>query len=117
MWWGPNRVHYCSLFVVKQFSMVCIDSTENEPSSFYLCDLYCATLFIGIYKEPLTSSDLSIQGSLDYSNVLHTNFFQEPLKERFFGEPKMVLLWHRYENPFIFKSEGESTTEIKAVLH
>ncbi len=27
-------------------------------------------------------------------------FFKEPLTEWFFVEPKMVLLWHRCEEPF-----------------
>ncbi len=30
-------------------------------------------------------------------------FFKEPLTERLFVEPKMVLLWHRSEEPLYLK--------------
>ncbi len=54
------------------------------------------------YKETLTS-----EHSSDYKKVRKRWFFEEPLTEWFFVEPKMVLLWHRLKNlwsTFIFKS-------------
>ncbi len=39
-------------------------------------------------------------GSSDYEKVRKKGFFKEPLTECFFVEPKMVLLWHRCEEPF-----------------
>ncbi len=44
------------------------------------------------------------KGSLDYRNVLQTKkkwFFQELSTERFFEEPKMVLLRHRCKRPLL----------------
>ncbi len=38
------------------------------------------------------------KGSSDYKNVSKSRFFEEPLTEWFFVEPKMVLLWHRLKN-------------------
>ncbi len=40
------------------------------------------------------------EGSSDYKKVRKRWFFKEPLTEWFFVEPKMVLLWHRCEEPF-----------------
>ncbi len=40
------------------------------------------------------------EGSSDYKKVRKRWFFKEPLTECFFVEPKMVLLWHRCEEPF-----------------
>lgn len=42
-------------------------------------------------------------GAKDFLNVLYTKIFYlfyELFAERFFGESKMVLLWHHYENLF-----------------
>ncbi len=39
------------------------------------------------------------EGSSDYKKVRKRWFFKEPLTEWFFVEPKMVLLWHRCEEP------------------
>ncbi len=56
------------------------------------------------HKEPLTSEELFLfvakEGSSDYKKVRRRWFFKEPLTEWFFVEPKMVLLWHRCEEPF-----------------
>ncbi len=52
------------------------------------------------------------EGSSDYKKVRKRWFFKEPLTEWFFVEPKMVLLWHRCEEPFkhlYFKSVGTGT--------
>ncbi len=40
------------------------------------------------------------EGSSDYNKVKKRWFFEESLTERFFVEPKLVLLWHRCELPF-----------------
>ncbi len=40
------------------------------------------------------------EGSSDYKKVRKRWFFKEPMTEWFFVEPKMVLLWHRREEPF-----------------
>ncbi len=40
------------------------------------------------------------EGSSDYKKVRKRWFFNEPLTECFFVKPKMVLLWHRCEEPF-----------------
>ncbi len=43
----------------------------------------------------------------DYINVRKRWFFKEPLTEWFFVEPRMVIVWHRCEEPlstFILKS-------------
>ncbi len=40
------------------------------------------------------------EGSSDYKKVRKRWFFKEPLTEWFFVEPKMVLQWHRCEEPF-----------------
>ncbi len=40
------------------------------------------------------------EGSSDYKKVRKGCFFKEPLTEWFSVEPKMVLLWHRCEEPF-----------------
>ncbi len=61
------------------------------------------------HKEPLTSEEPFCftkgslwwkEGSSDYKKVSKRWFFKEPLTEWFFMEPKMVLLWHRCEEPF-----------------
>ncbi len=40
------------------------------------------------------------EGSSDYKKVRKRQFFKEPLTEWFFVESKMVLPWHRSEEPF-----------------
>ncbi len=40
------------------------------------------------------------EGSPDYKKVRKRWLFKEPLTEWFFVEPKLVLLWHRCEEPF-----------------
>ncbi len=40
------------------------------------------------------------EGSSDYKKLRKRWFFKEPLTEILFVEPKMVLLWHRCEEPF-----------------
>ncbi len=43
------------------------------------------------------------EGSSDYKKVRKRWFFKEPLTEWFFAEPKMVLLWHRFEEPLFLR--------------
>ncbi len=40
------------------------------------------------------------EGSSDYKKAIKRWFFKETLTEWFFVEPKIVLLWHRCEEPF-----------------
>ncbi len=40
------------------------------------------------------------EGSSDYKKVRKRWFFKEPMTKWFFVEPKIVLLWHRREEPF-----------------
>ncbi len=57
------------------------------------------------------------EGSSDYKKLRKRWFFKEPLTEWFFVEPKMVLLWHRCEEPFkhlYFKSVGFLSSRLSA---
>ncbi len=40
------------------------------------------------------------EGSSDYKMVRQKLFFKESSTEWFFVEPKMVIIWHRCEEPF-----------------
>ncbi len=40
------------------------------------------------------------EGSSDYKKVRKRWFFNEPLTDWLFVEPKTVILWHRCEEPF-----------------
>ncbi len=60
------------------------------------------------HKESLTSEEplfhkgffVVKEGSSDYKKAIKRWFFKEPLTEWFFVEPKIVVLWHRCEEPF-----------------
>ncbi len=52
------------------------------------------------------------EGSSDYKKVRKRWLFKEPLTEWFIVEPKMVLLWHRCEEPFkhLYIKESSSSS-------
>ncbi len=74
-----------------------------NPLHFTCVTFTVQTLFIGIYKEPLTSSDLSIQGSLDYSNVLHTNFFKNHSKKGSLGNHRWFFYGIAMKTPLFLR--------------
>ncbi len=61
-------------------------------------------------KEPLASEEtfdfikvvflVGKEGFFRVQKDKKEMFFKEPLIEWFFVEPKIVILWHRYEEPF-----------------
>ncbi len=91
-------------FLKRNVTRLCMYTLKNKGASRCHRVTFLSKWF---HKEPLTSDLILFHKRFfvakevsDYKKVRKRWIFKEHLTEWFFVETKMVLLWHRFEEPF-----------------